>query len=167
MIIKAAESDLNQIMQIIERIIEETKEIKNYQWDNIYPTKDIFENDIKNGNLYIYKNNLGEIMGFVCIDSNRPTEYSNLDWRYKGKFLVIHRMAVNTNSRGLGIGKNLMEYAEKLAKSNDINIIRSDTYSTNKTMNFMFEKFGYKFSGNINLMGKSLKFNCYEKCLNL
>lgn len=163
MIKKASKSDINQIMELVSDIINEMKKVQNNQWDETYPTENVFENDVENGNLYVYKNNSDKVMGFVCIDTNEPMEYSELEWEYEGEAFVIHRMGVETNSRKSGVGKALMEHAEKLAKLNNIKSIRSDTYFTNKAMNLVFEKLGYNFVGSINILEKPFKFNCYEK----
>ncbi|MDK2866385.1 MAG: hypothetical protein PWP51_1377 [Clostridiales bacterium] len=165
MISKACEQDLERIMAIITETVAEMKRVNNHQWDDTYPTHNVFLADIKKGNLYAYRESDGNLLGFVCLDTNQPEEYADAAWKTPEKCLVIHRTAVALNARGQGIGKKLMQYAETLALEMNIQAIRSDTYSTNQAMNTAFQSLGYQFTGHINFLGRPLKFNCYEKLL--
>ena len=53
MIRKAKLSDLEDIMDIINETIKEMKLYGNDQWDDNYPNKETFINDIKNESLYV------------------------------------------------------------------------------------------------------------------
>lgn len=166
MIRKAKRQDIDQIMSIIQAIIKEMNAVENYQWDENYPQKEVFLRDIEYGNLYVDGDDISQIRGFICIDYKQPIEYANMSWTSDEKALVIHRMAVSSNYRGMGVAAKLLTFAEQTAISSKISYIRTDTYSTNRAMNTLFVKLKYEFIGTISMMSKPLKFNCYERKVN-
>ncbi|SFA95249.1 GNAT family N-acetyltransferase [Clostridium frigidicarnis] len=162
MIRKATYSDLDNIMEIIKETVEEMKSYNNNQWDESYPKVEDFILDIENEELYVHDSK-GEIQGFVCVNYIEPVEYKDLEWSSEKNFMVIHRMAVSKKVRNKGIGKKLMEFAERLSQSNNINFLKTDTNSVNIKMNSLFKKCGFNFVGEIKFLGKESPFYCYEK----
>lgn len=164
MIRKAVLEDLKDIMNIIKETIAEMHSYNNYQWDESYPQEKDFIEDIENGCLYAAERD-GKLQGFVCINKIEPAEYSGLNWSLKDEAMVIHRMSVNPNSRRMGIGTELMNFAEELALKNNITYLKTDTYSINTKMNALFVKCGYKFVGEMSFRGREKPFYSYEKIL--
>ncbi|MHC6178549.1 GNAT family N-acetyltransferase [Clostridium sp. JNZ X4-2] len=162
MIRKASMSDIENVMKIIKKTIEEMSTYNNTQWDEKYPRKEDFINDIQKENLFVLKRE-ENLVGFVCINKIEPTEYSGLNWTLNENTMIIHRMAVDLNCRRMGIGTELLKFAEKLALKSNIRYLKTDTYSVNIKMNSLFKKCGYKFIGEINFLGKEKPFYCYEK----
>lgn len=166
MIRKATLNDVEKICQIIGEVIVEMKEYNNDQWDESYPNRKSFEKDIEAQELYVLcddKNS--EIQGVICINSIEAKEYRDIEWENKGEALVIHRMAVNPNFRRMGIGTQLIEFAENKAKERAILSIKTDTYSLNIKMRNLFEKNSFLNRGSIKFLGKEKDFYCYEKKL--
>ena len=64
MIRKAKLSDLESIMDIINETVKEMKSYGNDQWDDNYPNKETFINDIKNERLYVCEED-NNIKGFI------------------------------------------------------------------------------------------------------
>ena len=164
MIIKAEKNDITDIMKILDVTVKEMKSYNNTQWDENYPQTKDFINDIENSDLYVEVEN-NNIKGFICVNYVEPKEYNDLKWSSIEKCMVIHRMAVNPIYRNNGIGSKLMNFAEELALKNGIKYLKTDTYSINIKMNSLFEKFNYKFVGEMQFLGKENPFYCYEKCL--
>ncbi|WP_315120474.1 GNAT family N-acetyltransferase [uncultured Clostridium sp.] len=164
MIRKATMEDLKDIMEIIKDTIVEMHSYNNYQWDESYPQEKDFINDIQKGDLFVSENH-GKLVGFVCINKVEPVEYDGLNWSLNENIMVIHRMAVNPNSRRKGIGRKLMEFADELAFENNIRYLKTDTYSLNTKMNILFSKCGYNLVGEMSFLGKEKPFYCYEKVL--
>lgn len=165
MIRKAVNEDLKAIMKIIKETIVEMHSYGNYQWDENYPQEKDFLKDIQNGDLFVIERE-GKLVGFVCINKVEPVEYNGLNWSLNDDAMVVHRMAVNPAYRKNGIGTELMKFADKLALKNNINYLKTDTYSLNSKMNRLFEKCGYKLVGEMSFLGKEKPFYCYEKVLN-
>lgn len=164
MIRKAKKEDLDQIMQIISDTVSEMKTYNNTQWDENYPQAKDFENDINNDDLFVYELE-NKVMGFICVNFIEPNEYKDIKWSFDKKSMVVHRMAVNSNFRNKKIGTKLMDFAEEFARKNEVEYLKTDTYSLNIKMNSLFTKFGYNLAGQMSFLGKEFPFNCYEKIL--
>lgn len=164
MIRKANLEDIKEIMDIISTTISEMHSYNNYQWDKNYPQEKDFISDINHGDLYVLEKD-GKVVAFVCVNKVEPTEYSGLNWSLQKEAMVIHRMSVHSEYRRKGVGKELMIFAEDLAKTNKSCYLKTDTYSTNEKMNALFIKCGYNFIGEMSFAGKEKSFNCYDKVL--
>ncbi|MBV4419270.1 GNAT family N-acetyltransferase [Clostridium tyrobutyricum] len=164
MIRHAVKNDVKNIIKIIDKIIVEMDSYENNQWDKSYPRETDFLKDINAKNLFICERN-GKIAGFICVDRLQVDEYTDVEWSLKENFMVIHRMAVNPECRRMGIGSELLDFAEEYALENNIRYLKTDTYSINVKMNNLFKKFGYDIAGQIKIPEREKPFNCYEKIL--
>lgn len=164
MIRKATEIDIQKIMEIISVTIKEMKTYNNTQWDESYPQAINFSKDIDAGDLYVDELN-DEIRGFVCINCIEPAEYDHIDWQSLEKAMIVHRMAVNPNFRNQGVGLSLLKFSEELALENGVSYLKTDTYSINDKMNFLFKKFGFQLAGEMEFLGKEKPFYCYDKVI--
>ena len=162
---KAVMKDIKDIMQIIKETIEEMRTYNNTQWDENYPQEKDFINDIQRGDLYVAEKE-EKLVGFVCINKVELVEYDGLNWSLKEECMVVHRMAVNPIYRRMGIGTELMKFADELALVNNTRYLKTDTYSINTKMNSLFKKCGYDLVGEMSFLGKEKPFYCYEKVLN-
>jgi len=161
---KATFDDVNSIMKIVQETIVEMGNYNNTQWDENYPQKSNFIEDINKGELYVIDED-GELGGFACINKVEPEEYKNLTWKLDVTALVIHRMAVNAKFRRKSIGSRLINFADKLAQGQNIKLLKTDTYSLNTKMQGLFKKCGYTYVGEINFLGKEKQFYCFEKTI--
>lgn len=164
MIREATLSDISSIMEIIRETIKELHSYGNYQWDDSYPTKKDFLEDINQGDLYVVEKD-GNVAGFVCINRIEPVEYQGVNWCSNQEALVIHRMAVNRKYRKEGIGQKLVKHAEKLGAERGIKYLKTDTYSMNNKAQGLFKKCGYNYVGNIQFRNLNKDFYCYEKSI--
>lgn len=164
MVRKANAADIGNIMAIIRETLVEMATYGNNQWDETYPLEKDFLGDIQKGDLYVTERE-GVLVGFVCINQVEPAEYNGLPWCMPETALVVHRMAVNPVYRRSGIGKELMQLADELARKNDIRYLKTDTYSINTKMNALFVKCGYRLVGEMSFLNKAMPFYCYEKVL--
>lgn len=162
MIRKATQRDLDAVLDILAKTVPIMQASGNNQWDSEYPNRQRFLDDIIAGSLYIYDMD-GTPVGFVCVDTEEPPEYDAVCWQTKGPALVLHRMAVSPEFRGLGLAMKMATFCEDLARQNGYTCIHSDTNSKNIPVNALFKKLGYSFCGNITLRDTPDLFNCYEK----
>ena len=166
MIRAATMDDLNCIMEIVQGVIEEMHTYNNFQWDENYPQVKDFARDIEKGDLFIGIRE-GEIVGFICINRTQPIEYVGLKWALSEDALVVHRMGVSPNHRKIGIGFELVTFADELAIKNNIRYLKTDTYSLNTNAQGLFQKLGYIFVGEMSFLGKEKPFYCYEKTIGM
>lgn len=164
MIRKAAMADIEQIMEIVEQTIEIMNREGNSQWDENYPARVDFLEDIRESSLFVQETD-GHVEGMVCVNCREPKEYAGVEWAENGPCTVTHRMAVSPESRGKGVGRALLTYAEKIARDNGTFYLKSDTYEINEKMNGMLQRLGYTLRGKMRFKGKPGDFHCYDKRL--
>jgi GNAT superfamily N-acetyltransferase len=158
---KAILEDMGQIMDILGKTKVEMHIYNNFQWDESYPTRVDFIEDIKKENLYCIEIEQ-KLAGFICVNTVEPIEYKGLKWSSTNAAMIIHRMSVNSVFRQRGIGVKLIKFAEQLANKNNIRYLKTDTYSLNVKMNNLLSKCSYNFIGEISFPQKEKPFNCYD-----
>ena len=163
---KANSEDLNTVMQIIKSCTQDMISKKIYQWNDKYPNKETFYNDIKNEHLLVLiKEN--KILGCVSVTDQMDDFYTKIDWiAPTKKNLYVHRLAVHPKYQGLGYAKEIMNFIENNAIESNCDSIRLDTFSMNKKNNNFYSNIGYEKLGQIYFRDQSeMPFNCYEKRL--
>ena len=76
---KANLEDLDLVMQIIKSCTQDMISKKIYQWNDKYPNKETFHNDIKNEYLLVLiKEN--KILGCVSVTDQMDDFYTKIDW---------------------------------------------------------------------------------------
>ena len=154
--------DLSSIMAIIRKVIVEMHSYNNFQWDENYPQEKDFVGDIEKGDLFVSLR-AEKIVGFICVNRNEPAEYKGLNWSRAEEALVVHRMAVDPEIRKAGVGFELVDFADELARKNKLRYLKTDTYSLNINAQRLFKKLGYLFVGEMSFLSKEKPFYCYEK----
>ncbi|HTH83118.1 MAG TPA: GNAT family N-acetyltransferase [Mucilaginibacter sp.] len=161
----AALPDIPQILQFIADIIPAMHAEGNFQWDDTYPNTGIFENDIALNQLWVAEAD-GDIAGVAAFLIEQEPEYAQANWDVNEEAVVIHRLAVSIHHRGKRVAAKLMEQAEQVAISKNIQVLRVDTNATNTPAQQLFPKLGYTFAGEIGLEFRpGQRFYCYEKRL--
>lgn len=162
MIRKATVLDLNSIMQITKACAKHMINQQIFQWNEHYPNRNAFKNDVQRGELYVYmQNNI--CIGCIVITTIKDVEYVPVEWLTKDKNIYIHRLAVHPKYQGKGIAQQMMTFAENFAKINGYFSVRLDTFSQNKRNQKFYETRGYKRLGNIYFPKQSKHpFYCYE-----
>jgi len=162
---KAKISDLDNIMIMYKSCVDGMIKSGVTQWDATYPNKEIITKDIQSKTYFIAIER-SKIIGGVNIDKNQDNIYLTIDWKdKKNKFLVVHRLAIDNKFWKNGIGRLLMNHAEKLVKSNNLESIRLDTYSGNPQAVLFYKRLGYNRLGSINLKPNMQEYYCYEKII--
>ncbi|MBF2335187.1 GNAT family N-acetyltransferase [Staphylococcus epidermidis] len=141
MIRLATKDDLLSITQLVKEAKQIMEEFNNNQWDDEYPAKEHFEEDIENKTLYVLDVN-HTIYGFIVIDQNQSEWYDDIDWPVnRNGAYVIHRLAGSKQYKGAAT--ELFQFAMDLANEHDIHVILTDTFALNKPAQGLFEKFGF------------------------
>ncbi len=166
MTIRLAETaDIANIMQLVRKVVPLMQAAGNFQWGNDYPNPEVFTQDITLAQLWVAEIDQ-QIVGVSAITTDQDPEYTDAGWDITEKAIVTHRLAVDPDLQGKGIARALMQQAETVAQSRNINILRVDTNSENKATQALFPKLGYAFGGEITLAKRpGLRFFCYEKLL--
>lgn len=163
---KATEEDVNSIMNIIRQAQDYFKEQGINQWQDNYPNSEIVKNDIKNKNGYVLlKNNI--IVGTVVVSFDGEKNYEHVyggKWVSNGAYAVIHRIAIDSNNKGLGLSSIIIKNIEKICLNKEVHSIKIDTHKENISMQNMLLKNGFKYCGLIYLENKNERV-AFEKRL--
>ena len=159
-------NDLNDIMKMINNCANDLISKNIFQWNEKYPSRNIFLSDIEKKNLFILKNNSG-IIGCIALSHEKDIEYTDVKWLTKDyKNLYLHRLAVDPKFQKKGIGKLLMDFAEDFARDNKFKSVRLDTFSKNERNNRFYRSRKYTKLDDVYFPNQSeFPFHCYEKIL--
>ena len=163
---KAEISDLDNVMEIISLCTAHMISNKIFQWNDSYPSRQAFVDDINKNDLLVLLLK-GEVIGCVCVSNIMDDFYKKIKWKTKSNnSLYIHRLAINPSFQGKGYAKFIMNYIEDLGKKISADSVRLDTFSLNEKNNILYTNLGYTKLGQIYFRDQSdMPFNCYEKLL--
>ncbi len=158
--------DLSRIMEIYRAAQMFMEETGNPQWERGFPS----ENDVRWGIA-------GGIM-FVVLDGNTVAgvfsamvydcDYNEINggWLTDGKYLAVHRVAVATEYRRMGIAQYMFTTAiPEIAYSRGKQSIRMDTHIKNLPMRGLLEKMEFVPCGIIKLIRNGTERLAFEKLL--
>lgn len=165
---KGTTLDIEEICAMVKNAIAVMDKNNIPQWDEIYPTKEEFLDDIKGQNLYVgTKDN--KIAVIFVLNKWQDPEYFKAAWTYRGeKICVIHRLCVNPEFQNQGIAKQALAYIEEILKTDGVKAIRLDVFTLNPYALRLYQKAGYAQTGTADwrkgkfiLMEKLLDTNCH------
>lgn len=150
---KAKGKDLPFIMEIIKESQAYFKKEGIDQWQNNYPNIDTVKRDIDKENAYVLLKDT-TILAAVVVTFGREESYENIyqgSWKSSKEYAVIHRMAVSSQYKGLGLASIMIKHIEKICDDKKIFSIRVDTHRHNTSMKKLLEKNQFEFCGIIYL----------------
>ena len=162
----AKKEEIHQIITITRACADFMSSQNIFQWNENYPSKEAFEKDLKQNELYVLIQN-EKIVGCITITSKIDAEYIPIKWLTPNKNnIYIHRLAIHPKFQGKGFAQKLMDFAENFAIRNRYSSIRLDTFSKNKRNQKFYELRHYKRLGNCYFPNQSEDpFYCYELVL--
>lgn len=145
MIRKSTFQDVESILAIYQYAREQMRLGGNPgQWGSSYPSRELIQSDISQGNSYVMEEE-GEIHGvFAFILGDDPTyqRIENGAWLNEDAYGTIHRIAGDGKRKG--IFRLCTSFCEK-----KVGNIRIDTHERNLIMQHLLEKNGYHRCGRI------------------
>lgn len=166
MIRKATKEDIDSILFIIQQCAIHMMDRGIFQWNEKYPDRLAFENDIERDELYILELD-NAIVGCIVVSTLKDEEYVPIIWLTTiDSAVYIHRLAILPMHQGKGYAQLMMDFAENLAVKNNFKSVRLDTFSQNKRNQKFYELRGYQRLGDIYFPEQSEHpFYCYELLL--
>lgn len=169
---KSTFDDVDRILEIIEKAKIELRKLGLDQWQNGYPNREVIENDVKNGISYVLEEISEKIVGTIVLSPKKEEPYSKIEgkWITNDDYIVIHRLAVDSEIKNKGIATKILEFSEKECIKNKILSIKTDTHENNKPMKKFLEKNGFSYCGVIYLDKESdvgEKRIAYEKIIKI
>ena len=146
MVRKAIQNDIEKIGEIYTAARAFMRATGNpTQWSGGYPSRELTEQDIKDGKLYVVEQN-GALHGVFYFNIGEDPTYLKIDgaWESDAPYGVIHRIASDGTARGV--------FSEALGFCTEqISHIRIDTHEDNKVMQNVLLRHGFCFCGIIYL----------------
>ena len=144
---KATENDIDEICGMVKAAIDVMEANGIHQWDEIYPTKEEFLDDIRGSNLFVGIKDTKIAVVFVLNKWQDPA-YFSAEWTYKGEqFCVLHRLCVNPKFQNQGVAKETLYYIEEKLKNAGVRSIRLDAFTENPYALKLYKNFGYRTTG--------------------
>ncbi len=148
--------DLDGVMNCINDAKNLFKKDNSDQWQDLdnYPNENTMLSDINNNELYVYEEN-NIILGCIVLSNKNEVCYDNMtvgSWLTNGKYMVIHRLAINKDYYRKGIANELIKHTIDIAKNNNAVSIKVDTKIENIRMQNLLYKCNFKKVGIIYLL---------------
>ena len=166
MIRQAKISEIPDILTITQACAQKMQENGILQWNEHYPSKEAFIQDIKRNELFVIEKN-STVQGTIVISTLMDEEYIPIKWLTpNGNSTYIHRLSVHPELQGQGLAQKMMDFAEAYSRENGFVSVRLDTFSQNKRNQRFYEQRGYQKLGDIFFPKQSdHPFHCYELVL--
>ena len=99
----ASIDQIDLIMKIIKACTRHMIDNGIFQWNDKYPTKQSFIDDINNNDLFVLKLE-NKIIGCVCASFDMDEFYKQIVWETSSKKnIYLHRLAIHPDYQGQGL----------------------------------------------------------------
>lgn len=166
-------ADVDELSKLYDVLNDYLEKNGNYPgWKKgIYPTRQQAEDGIKNGTLFVARDN-GKIAGSVILNHEPEEAYHKAKWHFKSPdyldVIVIHTLVVHPDYLKCGVGKALMDFAIVHSIQAEAKSIRLDVYEENAPAIALYEKLGFEHVDTVDLGLREYGldwFKLYEKML--
>lgn len=139
--------DLNEIINLVKNAIIFMEKNYIFQWDERYPARGDFADDINQDSLYVGLSE-GKIAVVFTLNQQSEEEYKNGKWLHPGReYCILHRFCVNCFFQNKGVGKQTMHFIESHLKAQNIQAVRLDVFSKNPYALRLYTHMGYSQVG--------------------
>lgn len=156
---KSTFGDLDSIMALFDIArMRMRRDGNTTQWIDGYPSREIAENDIRNGNSYVLEDEGGAYATFAMIAGEDPT-YGHIEGRWPNNlpYVTLHRAA--SDDRHHGVLHDILQWV-----CGQYDNVRIDTHKDNHRMIHIAEKEGFAYCGVIYVANGTPR-NAYQKVL--
>jgi ribosomal protein S18 acetylase RimI-like enzyme len=144
---KAEERDLPGIHSLYQLAAEWLKEQGIRQWDtDVYPTYETARKAWEDGHLFCVGDNP---VATMILNDIQPRQYGGINWRHRGRALVIHTLVVHPEHTGQGLGRRILQYAERQAAEGRYDCIRIDVFPGNAAAMNLYQTYGFTYAGEV------------------
>ena len=160
---KATSDNILEVMYLLQHCIEDFNNNSVYQWNTSYPDYFRLLREVEEKELYVIKNK-GVCIGTITFSEHQESAFEQVEWKNtQNKYIVIKRIAVFPTWQKKGIGRVMIEFAEKYAKENGYKSIRLDVATASKHLIKLYESIGFNQTGEILYPKQKETFTCLEK----
>lgn len=168
---RAAPEETQAVISFYYDLIDEMKDdpFRPTWFKGVYPLPSDLSEAADNGWLWIAVGEDGSIVGAVVVNNRQGEGYADVNWNVTTDAVaVVHLLGTSPRLHGRGIGRKLLESARDAAKETGAEVIRLDTLPHNAPGRHLYESFGFRYCGNIELYYPSTgvtPFSMYEYVL--
>lgn len=135
--------DIQSICNLVKTAIDTMEKQGIKQWDELYPTKADFLNDIQKNTLYVAIED-DQIVAIYVISRECDGEYDKCKWENGDETsCIIHRLCVSPEYQNVGVGKQVLEHIEHQLLTLGYGSVRLDVFTENPYAIKLYEKAGY------------------------
>ena len=159
----AIEAHVLPLMDVVRECIAEMRRAGIDQWDEIYPDRATFLQDLHERTLFIAADG-DAIAGAYVLNECQNEEYREVPWTIDAqRIAVVHRLLVSPRCQRKGIASMMVVDAERRAAAAGYDAIRLDAFTLNPTALRLYQRHGYHDAGAMRLR-KGL-FRGFEKAI--
>ena len=151
---QAHPEDIPGMMRIIRQAQRYMKENGIDQWQNGYPSREVFLADMERGESFLLEEE-GGIRAIFALSFTPEEDYREIRgaWNVPGAYGGFHRVAVDEDFKGRGYIARLLRYAEEACRARGVGALRVDTHADNRSMQRALAKNGFSRCGEVTLAG--------------
>lgn len=140
-------ADLPELVDLVKRAVKDLEQQNIFQWDEVYPNEEVLRRDLERQELFAGIEQ-GCIRVFYVLNRECSPEYENGNWKYPDvSYYIIHRLCVDPDFQGQGLGKKAMEHMESQVRALGVGAVRLDAFLKNAYAVNFYERLGYKIVG--------------------
>lgn len=146
---RAEPSDLDAILSMTRQAQAFLKDNGVDQWQNGYPTPEIFLADFQRGEGWIFTVN-GEEAGYLVVSAQPESCYAGISeggWMGEGPYCALHRVMAAARFRGTPLANEMLSFAADLARGLGAETLRTDTQEGNLPMQKLLGRNGFTYRG--------------------
>ena len=155
---RAQAPDLDAIMKIIKNAKSLLKENGSPQWQDGYPNRETFAQDIAMQTNWVLVDDHQVVATATLQLTPEPTYriITNGQWSQPNdSYATIHRVAISNEYQGQGLSKILFSNLLTVGQMQGIKNFRLDTHRNNKAMQHIAENFNFRKRGIIEVNEKN------------
>ena len=154
--------DLDDLLVLLRTCVQEMQARGLDQWDDIYPDRATLARDIETRTLYLATRAGAPVLGALTLNQRQDPEYADVAWQIAVEpIAVVHRLMVSPSAQRTGMGRFLMEFAEREAHRLGYRAIRLDTMDANQRALAFYRALGYRQAGGVRFRRGA--FTCFER----
>ena len=145
---------LEDICEITAQAKAQLKHMNLDQWQKGYPSREIWENDIKAQQAWVaLEGDL--VLGVFAFQTTPDPSYGEIDgkWLSDTPYASMHRVCVSDRSKGKGVAGEMFRFGFEMAQAKGFRSMRIDTHPGNLPMKRALTKAGFVYCGQIILKG--------------
>ncbi len=149
-LMKATETDLEELLALYQRAADQMKAEGLEQWHwGIYPSERMIRDDVEKGLMYIQRVD-GALAGAVALfDGTGEPEYDAVSWTGGLNPIYFHRLVIDPPMQGAGMAGGMLDDLLQMVRREGYDCIRCDTAINNKRAMRLYEKMGFRPCGYI------------------